>query len=204
MVERVCGIPPELFGRICDLFVENSGRERTAAFVHGVGWTHKDRPPVHPLCVDLQLLLGNMGRPGGGVMAMRGSRVDPGLQRHPDAVRHAARLHPGTPCPRAPRSGRVHRGQRGAPGLLGQYARLHGQPAEGAAGGPRPPTTTSRSRPAAADGQSRDLRHGDGADCGTVEGYFRRVEPGGGIGELTDATTRDVQAQMVGRPRLLG
>jgi formate dehydrogenase major subunit len=73
MVERVCGIPPELFERICRLFVENSGRERTTAFVHGVGWTQHTIGSQYIRCASiLQLLLGNMGRPGGGVMAMRG------------------------------------------------------------------------------------------------------------------------------------
>jgi formate dehydrogenase major subunit len=73
MVERVCGIPQDLFKRICDLFVENSGRERTAAFVHGVGWTQHTVGSQYIRCASiLQLLLGNMGRPGGGVMAMRG------------------------------------------------------------------------------------------------------------------------------------
>jgi formate dehydrogenase major subunit len=73
MVERVCGIPPDLFLRICKLFVENSGRDRTAAFVHGVGWTQHTVGSQYIRCASmLQLLLGNMGRPGGGVMAMRG------------------------------------------------------------------------------------------------------------------------------------
>ena len=73
MVERVCGIPQDVFARICDLFVENSGRERTTAFVHGVGWTQHTIGSQYIRCASiLQLLLGNMGRPGGGVMAMRG------------------------------------------------------------------------------------------------------------------------------------
>ena len=73
MVERVCGIPPELFAQVCRLFVENSGRERTTAFVHGVGWTqHTIGSQYIRAASILQLLLGNMGRPGGGVMAMRG------------------------------------------------------------------------------------------------------------------------------------
>ncbi len=73
MVERVCGIPPELFATVCDLFVANSGRERTTSFVHGVGWTQHTIGSQYIRCASiLQLLLGNMGRPGGGVMAMRG------------------------------------------------------------------------------------------------------------------------------------
>ncbi len=51
----------------------NSGRERTTAFVHGVGWTqHTIGSQYIRAASILQLLLGNMGRPGGGVMAMRG------------------------------------------------------------------------------------------------------------------------------------
>ncbi|MEA2158101.1 MAG: formate dehydrogenase major subunit [Solirubrobacteraceae bacterium] len=73
MVERVCGIPQDVFAKVCELFVANSGRERTTAFVHGVGWTqHTIGSQYIRAASILQLLLGNMGRPGGGVMAMRG------------------------------------------------------------------------------------------------------------------------------------
>jgi formate dehydrogenase major subunit len=73
MVERVCGVSQDDFAEICRLFVENSGRERTTAFVHGVGWTQHTIGSQFIRCAAiLQLLLGNMGRPGGGVMAMRG------------------------------------------------------------------------------------------------------------------------------------
>jgi formate dehydrogenase major subunit len=73
MVERVCGIPQALFAEVCELFVQNSGRERTTAFVHGVGWTqHTIGSQYIRAASILQLLLGNIGRPGGGVMAMRG------------------------------------------------------------------------------------------------------------------------------------
>ena len=73
MVERVCGVPQDLFLQVCELFVQNSGRERTTAFVHGVGWTqHTIGSQYIRAASILQLLLGNVGRPGGGVMAMRG------------------------------------------------------------------------------------------------------------------------------------
>ncbi|HEX4753679.1 MAG TPA: molybdopterin-dependent oxidoreductase, partial [Solirubrobacterales bacterium] len=73
MVEQVCGVPQAVFATVCRLFVENSGRERTTAFVHGVGWTqHTIGSQYIRAASVLQLLLGNMGRPGGGVMAMRG------------------------------------------------------------------------------------------------------------------------------------
>jgi formate dehydrogenase major subunit len=73
MVERVCGVPQDVFAKVCELFVANSGRERTTAFVHGVGWTqHTIGSQYIRAASILQLLMGNMGRPGGGVMAMRG------------------------------------------------------------------------------------------------------------------------------------
>jgi formate dehydrogenase major subunit len=73
MVQEVCGVSPDVFATVCDLFVANSGRERTTAFVHGVGWTQHTVGSQYIRCASiLQLLLGNMGRPGGGVMAMRG------------------------------------------------------------------------------------------------------------------------------------
>jgi formate dehydrogenase major subunit len=73
MVERVCGVPQDIFAKVCELFVANSGRERTTSFVHGVGWTqHTIGSQYIRAASILQLLLGNMGRPGGGVMAMRG------------------------------------------------------------------------------------------------------------------------------------
>jgi formate dehydrogenase major subunit len=73
MVQRVSGCDPETFAEVCRLFVENSGRERTTAFVHGVGWTQHTIGSQYIRCASmLQLLLGNMGRPGGGIMAMRG------------------------------------------------------------------------------------------------------------------------------------
>ncbi len=73
MVTEVCGIPAEQFAQLADALTRNSGRERTSAFVYAVGWTH------HTVGVQyirtaaiLQTLLGNIGRPGGGIMALRG------------------------------------------------------------------------------------------------------------------------------------
>src|SRR5699024_2339295 len=52
---------------------ENSGRERTTAFCYAVGWTqHTLGSQFIRTAGILQLLLGNVGRPGGGIMALRG------------------------------------------------------------------------------------------------------------------------------------
>src|SRR6202041_3812739 len=73
VVEQICGVPPEAFGRVCELLTENSGPDRTTAFVYSVGWTqHTVGVQYIRTAAILQLLLGNIGRPGGGILALRG------------------------------------------------------------------------------------------------------------------------------------
>ena len=73
MVEKVCGIPPALFHQIADIFVRASGPEKTAAICYAVGWTqHSKGVQIIRTAAILQLLLGNIGRPGGGILALRG------------------------------------------------------------------------------------------------------------------------------------
>ncbi|MEV1021342.1 formate dehydrogenase [Streptomyces sp. NPDC050264] len=73
MVEDVCGVPRETFLRVCDALTSNSGRERTSCFVYAVGWTqHTTGSQYIRAASILQLLLGNIGRPGGGIQALRG------------------------------------------------------------------------------------------------------------------------------------
>ena len=73
VVERVCGVPPELFARVADALCDNSGRERTGAFCYAVGWTqHSVGVQYIRTAAIIQLLLGNIGRPGGGILALRG------------------------------------------------------------------------------------------------------------------------------------
>ena len=73
MVENVCGTPRALFEEVCNALADNSGRERTTAFAYAVGWTqHTVGVQYIRTAAILQLLLGNIGRPGGGIMALRG------------------------------------------------------------------------------------------------------------------------------------
>ena len=73
MVEEVCGVPQALFEQIARTLCENSGRERTGAFCYAVGWTHHSTgAQTIRTAAIIQLLLGNLGRPGGGIMALRG------------------------------------------------------------------------------------------------------------------------------------
>ena len=73
MVEEVCGVPRESFLAVCEAVTANSGRERTTAWVYSVGWTqHTVGVQYIRGAAIIQLLLGNMGRPGGGILALRG------------------------------------------------------------------------------------------------------------------------------------
>ncbi len=73
MVERICGVPRKQFLEVARALCNNSGRERTSAFVYSVGWTqHTVGVQYIRAAAIVQLLLGNMGRPGGGILALRG------------------------------------------------------------------------------------------------------------------------------------
>jgi formate dehydrogenase major subunit len=73
VVSRMCGCTEEEFVRIAETLIANSGRERTSAIVYAVGWTqHSIGPQIIRAATILQQLLGNIGRPGGMIMAMRG------------------------------------------------------------------------------------------------------------------------------------
>jgi formate dehydrogenase major subunit len=73
MVEQICGVAPAQFARVCEAVTANSGRERTTAWVYSVGWTqHSVGVQYIRGAAIIQLLLGNMGRPGGGILALRG------------------------------------------------------------------------------------------------------------------------------------
>jgi formate dehydrogenase major subunit len=73
VVSQVCGCTAEELVRVAELLCANSGRERTSAIVYALGWTqHTTGVQMIRTAGILQLLLGNMGRPGGGIMAMRG------------------------------------------------------------------------------------------------------------------------------------
>ena len=73
MVETVCGVPADAFLRIADAFCRASGPEKTAAICYAVGWTqHSIGVQIIRTAAILQLLLGNIGRPGGGILALRG------------------------------------------------------------------------------------------------------------------------------------
>jgi formate dehydrogenase major subunit len=73
MVERACGTPKDVFLEACAAITGNSGRDRTTSFCYAMGWTQHSTGVQNIRAASvLQLLLGNVGRPGGGIMALRG------------------------------------------------------------------------------------------------------------------------------------
>ena len=111
-----------------------SGRERTTAFCYAVGWTqHTVGVQYIRTAAIMQLLLGNIGRPGGGIMALRGTR----RFRAPRTSRRCTTFCPAT-CrcrtQRAPDPRRVHRSERDADGYWGDIRHVHRQPAQGMVG----------------------------------------------------------------------
>ncbi len=73
MVERVCGTPPEQFQKLCELVAKNGGRERTMVYCYAMGWAqHTVGVQNIRAAATLATLMGSTGRPGGGIMALRG------------------------------------------------------------------------------------------------------------------------------------
>jgi formate dehydrogenase major subunit len=73
MVEQHCGIPKQAFLEAAEAFANASGPEKTGCICYAVGWTHHSTGvQIIRAAAILQLLLGNVGRPGGGILALRG------------------------------------------------------------------------------------------------------------------------------------
>jgi formate dehydrogenase major subunit len=73
LVAETCGCSVDDFVFVCESLAKNSGRERTSAFCYAVGWTqHTVGVQIIRTAAIIQQLLGNMGRPGGGIIALRG------------------------------------------------------------------------------------------------------------------------------------
>ncbi len=73
LVEKVCGCSAEQFLKVAQTMLDNSGRDKTANITYAVGWTqHTVGVQIIRAAAMLQALLGNIGRPGGGVLALRG------------------------------------------------------------------------------------------------------------------------------------
>jgi len=76
MVERITGIPKDQFLKAADLFTsirKDGDMKKAATIIYAVGWTqHSFGTQIIRTAAMLQLILGNVGRAGGGVNALRG------------------------------------------------------------------------------------------------------------------------------------
>ena len=76
MVERITGIPKEQFLKAAEMFTsvrKDGDMKKAATIIYAVGWTqHTFGTQIIRTAAILQLLLGNVGRAGGGVNALRG------------------------------------------------------------------------------------------------------------------------------------
>jgi len=76
MVERITGIPKDQFLKAADLFTsirKDADMQKAATIIYAVGWTqHTYGTQIIRTAAMLQLVLGNVGRAGGGVNALRG------------------------------------------------------------------------------------------------------------------------------------
>ncbi len=76
MVERITGINKDQFIKAADLFTsvrKDGDTKKVATIIYAVGWTqHSFGTQIIRTAAMLQLLLGNVGRAGGGVNALRG------------------------------------------------------------------------------------------------------------------------------------
>ncbi len=76
MVERITGIPKDQIIKAADLFTsirKDGATKQVATIIYAVGWTQHSSgtQTIRGACM-LQLLMGNVGRAGGGVNALRG------------------------------------------------------------------------------------------------------------------------------------
>jgi formate dehydrogenase major subunit len=73
MVSTICGCSPDDFLKAAELLTSTHTPERAGTIMYALGWTHHSHSVqlIHAAAM-LQLLLGNIGRPGGGLNALRG------------------------------------------------------------------------------------------------------------------------------------
>src|SRR6266496_901529 len=73
MIERICGTPKDTYLKVCQIVTSTGVPEKAGTITYALGWTqHSTAVQMIRCAAMLQLLLGNVGRPGGGVNAFRG------------------------------------------------------------------------------------------------------------------------------------
>ena len=80
MVARVCGTPQDKFLKVCEMLASTASKDRAGTILYALGWTqHSIGSQIIRTGAMVQLLLGNIGIPGGGMNALRGHSNIQGL-----------------------------------------------------------------------------------------------------------------------------
>ncbi len=79
-VENLCGTPKDRYLKICEMIGATAARDKVMTSLYALGWTQhsKGAQNIRGMAM-LQLILGNVGLPGGGVNALRGHSNIQGL-----------------------------------------------------------------------------------------------------------------------------
>lgn len=73
MVANICGCAKEDFLKVAEIISSTCLPDKAATMLYALGWTHHSTAVQNiRAAASLQLLLGNIGMPGGGVNALRG------------------------------------------------------------------------------------------------------------------------------------
>jgi formate dehydrogenase major subunit len=80
MVTKVCGTPKDAFVKVCEMIATSAAPGRVMTVMYALGWTqHSVGSQMIRTAAMMQLLLGNIGLPGGGMNALRGHSNIQGL-----------------------------------------------------------------------------------------------------------------------------
>lgn len=83
VVARIAGCSPREFAEIADIISSTGTADRVGTVIYAMGWTqHTVGSQIIRTGAILQLLLGNIGRPGGGINALRGHANVQGATDH--------------------------------------------------------------------------------------------------------------------------
>jgi formate dehydrogenase-N alpha subunit len=73
MVEKICGTPKDKFLKVAELIGSTANASKVMTIMYALGWTQSSHGSQNIRTMAMiQLLLGNIGRAGGGVNALRG------------------------------------------------------------------------------------------------------------------------------------
>lgn len=79
-VSKITGTPKDKFLKVCEMIAETSKPNRVMTIMYALGWTqHSQGSQMIRTAAIMQLLLGNIGLPGGGMNALRGHSNIQGL-----------------------------------------------------------------------------------------------------------------------------